>query len=701
MNSGCAMIATNPDRRLTGYAGPQAMPKLRDTAKDVVPRGQLSSGVPIRRTAPAIRVQVFGGPKLVGPDGQPITISGRKSLALIVFLSASPDMTASKDRLADLFWSDRGDEQARNSLRQTLTVLRRELCAIAPELLIAERHTVLLRRDLIDCQAEQFLRLIASGSETDLRQAADLYAGPFLDGFFSGSSVFEDWAQTAREEYQERCVASLDTLVRLAGGEAAAGYARRLIAIDPTRENSHRLMMQVLAATGHRDRALRQYAACRDMLRREFGVEPGAETEAALRAIQAEARGIAPEAANMRAAPARAISGDASPTVQVLDFANLTGLAEQDHFVSGLAADITTELSHQREIVVLTARPPGAALPDKAHPAAGFILSGSVQGTATHLRVNAQLIDVAQGVHVWAERFDGPGADLLEFQESVAHSVALAVRIDLLLGNWKVRDRTPADAPNVRLLVQRAFVKYYEMTNASLAEALTLGEEALRTDPGSVRARRNLSLILSACMSQGVLPKTRDHVDRAMALAREAIAAVPEDELGRCAMSWALSTAARHAEAVDELRHAVSLNPRFPTPYSDLAEQYAYLGMADQAIAAAQTAFRLASHDPISFWRHYSVVVAQFSTGDFHAAREGAHRIVRTRPGFLRALLFWAASAAAVGNSQEAREAIDTVLSIRPDLSLGTVAPGFMPRYVQDRHHALFLDMLRRAGLPE
>ncbi|MCF1709597.1 hypothetical protein L0V05_12305 [Tabrizicola sp. J26] len=650
-----------------------------------------------------LRLELFGGPRLVRSSGQTIQIAGRKGLAIVVYLSRCKGMTAPRDRLADLLWSDRDGDHARNSLRQSLAVLRREMSSDLPDLIRADREMLSLDAGLLDVDAELFGRLVATGRDEDIRAALDLAAAPFLEGFLSGSAVFDRWAEGERDKLMEMAAEAKAGLARRTGGEEGLALARDLLASDETREDTHRLLMELYARAGQRDRALKQYQFCRDVLRREFDVSPSAETEALRRDIAASVQPIArPELSELPVARAPSQAESTEQAVMVLDFVNLSGEGK-DQFASVLVEDIIIALLHQREIRILSENlhrsVPGTS--SSGEVSSRYVLSGSVQRSPGRIRVNAQLTDAVAGLLLWAERFDGSDEDLAGFQESVAHSIALAVRIDLMLTRWNVRDRTPPDDARVRMIVQRAFVKYYEMTQESLTEAVRLAEQALQLEPASLRGMRTLSLAISGSMAQGVLPKTVDNMERAMRLALKAVEAVPDDEMARLAYAWSLSNLGRHAQAAAELRHTIELNPDFPTPYSDLAEQYAYLGLRDEALAMAQRAFTLSSHDIADFWRHYSVVVAQFSAGEDHAALDGARRICRSKPGFVRAGLFRAAAAAALGDLEEATSAIESCLGVWPDLTLRNVAPGFMPRYVEDAHHQRFIDMLRLAGLPD
>lgn len=654
-----------------------------------------------------ISVLLLNGARLQTAGGEPVPISGKKSLALMAYLCQSRGMSASRDKLADLLWSNADDLHARNSLRQTLAVLRRELAPYDPQLLQTYHDTVTLRPQSVDCDVHHFLRA-ATGTGEDGLAVAEIYTGPFLDGFFAGSDVFEGWASAERERLSGVAIIALEQVARQTSGNSGLECARRLLSIEPTGEGSHRLMMELLAINGHRDLALRQYDLCKEMLRREFGARPSARTEQLRQTIAGPAQGMAgPVAKEPDFADRTQQSMEQRPSVGIQLFATLNGDQAVEPLSRGVKQAIVTELSQNKQIVIRTDEQVYDF--NTAHPRTSevasrlgvqYILTGSVQQTNDHLRVSAQLVDATAGDHVWAERYDGSVHDPLAFQDRVAQSIALATRVQLLLTSWKVRDRAPLDDPAARLLVNRAVVKYYEMTRASLSASVTLAERALRIDPDSFRAMRTLSFATTVAIALGALPKTSQNLTRALELMDTVIAAAPDDEIARCGRSFALLSCGRIDEALLEVRYALALNPLYPNARGDLAEICAFLGKTDEAIAEATESIRLSFHDPADFWRHYALCVARFGAGDDNGALESARHVMRSKPDFVRGGLFWAASAAATGNTQEASQAMQLCLSQLPELRLGNVSPGFVPRYVQDLHHGRFLAMLRQAGLP-
>jgi TolB-like protein/tetratricopeptide (TPR) repeat protein len=395
--------------------------------------------------------------------------------------------------------------------------------------------------------------------------------------------------------------------------------------------------------------------------------------------------------------PAKA-AADTRILVSIGGFANINGGPSFDALATGLQQELIRSLSEDREITIRSGlgeavQPP----PPGAQFGARFRLSGSLQRVGTGMRIDAKLVEVATGDHLWVERYEGePSA---EFQRVVVGLIASQVRVNLMLGKFSLRDQAPADGPEVRQIVNSAIVSFFRQTPESLAEAMTLAERALAIDPGSMRARRTLSAAISASISLGELPSTPENLDRALALAQEVVQAVPHDEIARCELAWALSNLGRHGEAAEHLRQAVDFNPASPNARADLAEQLAILGRAREALEQVRLAFATSGSDPLEIWRYTTVAMAHFALGEYREALEATRHMVEAEPRFARGALLWAASAAGLGRDAEARRAAAHLLAITPQFRLAEISPIYLARYVEPEHQARLLEMLGRAGL--
>ena len=118
-------------------------------------------------------------------------------------------------------------------------------------------------------------------------------------------------------------------------------------------------------------------------------------------------------------------------SIVVLPFENLSGDKEQDYFADGIVEDIITALSRFKSLFVI-ARNSSFAYKGKAVDAkqvgrelgVRYVLEGSVRKAGERLRITGQLVDATTGAQLWAEKFDGPMADVFELQDQVASAVA-------------------------------------------------------------------------------------------------------------------------------------------------------------------------------------------------------------------------------------------------------------------------------------
>lgn len=652
-----------------------------------------------------LRLSLLGGFRIEEEQRGQVSLTGKRGPAIIAYLARCPGMAASREKLADLLWSDSDNDHSRNSLRQALSLLRRDFRRAGVDFIQAQQDMIGLKANAVDVDVEDFEAGLIARSPQELEMALAVYSGPFLDGFYLDCNSFDDWAASERERLLNRAIESFEKLARLVDVDAGLALADRLLVMEPTREASYRLKIELLIACGRRDQAMRTYEVCSSVLKREFGVGVSPETRALRHSIVSPVNTASNSVYLQSTNGVPAGQHQGYPSISVADFVNLTGERGDDYFAKGLVQDIATALTEVADYVVLSGpRPLENVLVDKPKSTgvirARYVLSGSIQKSGDDLRVNVQLVDASGGHNVWAQKFDGHSENALGFQDRIAQAVVLAVTLELQLTNWKVRDKSPPGASEVRRLVNEALMKYFEMTRDSLLTAIELAEKALTIAPDNARAKRTLSVAITVALAFGALPAKREHVERALHLAEAAVRAVPDDEIARVILSFALEADGRIDEAIIECRHAISLNPSYPSARGDIAALYALRGQVSEALHEASEAIRLGTHDVIDFWRHHSMVVALFAGGKDRRALDVARKVVRTKPGFVRGALYWAAAAAATGNSEEASRAMHHCLSQLPHLNLGNVCPGFVPRYVKDHHHSRFLEMLSRAGLP-
>lgn len=233
---------------------------------------------------PEVRARLLG-PPVFEVDGKPLPTGSGRVPALLGYLVATRQVHA-RDRLASLLWPDVPERNALASLRTALYDARRIL-GPASDLIFVERTRVGLS-DAVGLWLD--VAVVEAGGGDDeafdpaqADAAVQAYRGSFLDGIhLPDAPEFDDWMFVERERCQNlylRAAWRLGRHLAAAGEfEAAADQARRILAVDPLREEVHRALMRYLAECGQRPAALAQYGACKALLARELGIEPLAAT---------------------------------------------------------------------------------------------------------------------------------------------------------------------------------------------------------------------------------------------------------------------------------------------------------------------------------------------------------------------------------------------------------------------------------------
>src|SRR5262245_41121256 len=227
-----------------------------------------------------LTLRLFGGFQARFGD-RGLTFPTRKVQALLAYLAARPEEEFTRNKLAATFWGGAGKEQARQSLRQSLSALRSVFGPSQPGILVVEGGRVTLDQSAIDVDVAEFERLASRGTPKDLEHAAALYEGDLLDGIDVSEEPFEEWLRAERARLREADFKSPTTLTqhqaKSGSPESAVQTAVLLLALDPLREETHRTLMRLYSRQGRLGDALRQYQSCVNALRTELGVEPAEE----------------------------------------------------------------------------------------------------------------------------------------------------------------------------------------------------------------------------------------------------------------------------------------------------------------------------------------------------------------------------------------------------------------------------------------
>ena len=213
----------------------------------------------------------------------------RSTALLIYLLLARPRGYIHRDILCALFWPDADESHARGALSQALTRIRRS--AGRGVIQLRGKNEILVAASAVACDVLDFEAALAA---RDYARALELYAGPFLSGFYAPNMPgFERWSETERDRLRALAAGAAHAHARehLTAGrlEDAARVAELALALAPESEAVAGEVVGALAAAGDRLGALRLYDSWAALLARDLELEPSEELQALAQALRESA----------------------------------------------------------------------------------------------------------------------------------------------------------------------------------------------------------------------------------------------------------------------------------------------------------------------------------------------------------------------------------------------------------------------------
>ncbi|MDX8443400.1 alpha/beta fold hydrolase [Mesorhizobium australafricanum] len=269
----------------------------------------------------------------------------------MAYLALQAGQAQSREKLAALLWSLNGEAQARMSLRQAVSAVRKAMHNCGSGRFLTEGTSIALHLDDFDFDVARFEMLAASSSPEDLKQALAVYRGDLLDGLGLKEEPFEDWLRVERERLRTIAVAALDRLVAHYSAandpSSCARTAARLLVMEPLREDIHRALMRAYAAQGRINLALKQYELCREALERDLGLPAELETRQLYEALRARRMSSSPHSKRPTAVSEPAAGSEANAS------GNLSGgepMPPPTHYVKSAGINIAYQVTGEGPI---------------------------------------------------------------------------------------------------------------------------------------------------------------------------------------------------------------------------------------------------------------------------------------------------------------------------------------------------------------
>ena len=293
-------------------------------------------------------------------------------------------------------------------------------------------------------------------------------------------------------------------------------------------------------------------------------------------------------------------------SIAVLPFANMSGNESQEYFSDGLSEELLNLLARVEGLKV-AARTSSFAFKGKNEDirtigealGVGTVLEGSVRQAGERIRVTAQLIDVANGYHLWSDTFDRELKDIFEIQDQIAGAIVAALQVHLVTG------AAPAIAQS-RVVDIAAYDLYLQglqkiklMGTEVAREALELFRAATDADPefaAAWSARARAVVLLRETAFWGDIPQAeaivlaRQAIDRALALD-------PSQADAYVSQAMLEADLYRHEEAMASLEKALAINPNSAEALFALSDLRARTG---HIIQAREDILRALALDPLA-----------------------------------------------------------------------------------------------------
>jgi len=345
-------------------------------------------------------------------------------------------------------------------------------------------------------------------------------------------------------------------------------------------------------------------------------------------------------------AAAAARSREVTPSIAVLPFVNRGRNADDEDLADGLTEGVIAQLCKVRNLKVISRssvmsfRDREADLGDvAARLGVRSVLEGSVRRAGDRVRINAQLVDVASGRHVWAETYDRRMTDLFELQDEVALEIAKALKAELSPDERARLQRAPIRDVAAYELYLRGRREYSTFRTEAMRHALTLYERAVERDPDLGPAWVGVAVALVELNQQGETTYP-DHAVRAKAAAARALALDPESSEAHGADAEVrLVYDLDRVGAEAAFRRAIELSPGNADAYNALGRMFAGIERYDEAIEFQRRAHEL---DPLT---HQSDLATTLIRAGRHRDAERFLRgAIESDPNYprARATLGWA-----------------------------------------------------------
>ena len=313
----------------------------------------------------------------------------------------------------------------------------------------------------------------------------------------------------------------------------------------------------------------------------------------------------APRALSSRSAlvaPPSAAQQVPEKSIAVLAFVNMSNDPENEFFSDGIAEEIINALTKIKALRV-AARTSSFAFKGKNQDIGevgrklkvNTVVEGSVRKAGNRLRVTAQLVNVANGYHLWSERYDRQLEDVFEIQDQIAENIVRALRVVLGEDEKRAIEKTPTENVQAYEYYLRGRQAFHQFRRSSMQYARRMLDRAIEIDRTFVRAHAGIADCCSFLYMYW--DASNANLEEAGASSRRALELDSESAEAHTSRALALTLRQQYDEARREFESALRLNPMLYEAHYFYGRACFTEGKLEEAVSHYREAWRVRPED--------------------------------------------------------------------------------------------------------
>ncbi len=373
------------------------------------------------------------------------------------------------------------------------------------------------------------------------------------------------------------------------------------------------------------------------------------------------------------------------PSIAVLPFQNMSGDPEQEYFADGMVEDITTALSRNKRLFVI-ARNSSFTYKGRATDVrqvgrelgVRYVLEGSVRRSGGRLRLTGQLVDATNGIHVWADRFDGALDDIFDLQDRITSGVVVAMLPILEQAEIERSRHKPTESLAAYDYYLRGRALYAKHIQEANDPAIVQFRKAAELDPDWGLPVAHIGECIKRRIEWGWSTDTKRDAAEAAVLAHKAMAIENADPQAMALAGSALMLT-EPEEAAGLLDRAIALDSNYFSAWNWRGWTALVIGEKD-AGRYFEKALRLSPSFPGRYWLNVGLSATYIVSGRYDEAVSLLTSVLRQHSEQHLALVLHTVALALAGKADEALRSRENLMKAAPALRLSNIGTWLMTR---------------------